>query len=135
MHTIHKKRGALIRRAENIPIESEPGNAGVENFLIINEMKKLFMTIAAFAAISSATSFAQEYANDSLTNVHLHEVQIVSTRATAKTPIAFTNVSKEELQKQNTGLDLPFLLLNTPSVITTSDAGAGIGYTDRKSVV
>ncbi len=92
-------------------------------------MKKLFMTIAAFAAISSATSFAQEYANDSLTNVHLHEVQIVSTRATAKTPIAFTNVSKEELQKQNTGLDLPFLLLNTPSVITTSDAGAGIGYT------
>ena len=64
-----------------------------------------------------------------MNNVELHEVQIVSTRATSKTPIAFTNISKDEIKKQNTGLDLPFLLLSSPSVLTTSDAGTGIGYT------
>ena len=91
-------------------------------------MKKIVLTVAAFAAASGIV-YAQEIVNDSLQNVNLQEVQIVSTRATAKTPVAYTNVSKEDIQKQNTGLDLPFLLLNTPSVLTTSDAGAGIGYT------
>ena len=91
-------------------------------------MKKYVLTVAFMVATSSIV-FAQETAKDSLKNVNLQEVQVVSTRATAKTPVAFTNVTKDEISKQNTGLDLPFLLLNTPSVLTTSDAGAGIGYT------
>ena len=91
-------------------------------------MKKYVLTVALMVATNSIV-FAQETANDSLKNVNLQEVQVVSTRATAKTPVAFTNVTKDEISKQNTGLDLPFLLLNTPSVLTTSDAGAGIGYT------
>lgn len=66
---------------------------------------------------------------DSLKVVNLQEVQVVSTRATQKTPVAFTNVSKETLRKQNFGLDIPFLLTATPSVLTTSDAGTGVGYT------
>ncbi len=56
-------------------------------------------------------------------------MQVVSTRATAKTPVAFTNVKKEQISKQNFGQDIPFLLSTTPSVLTTSDAGAGVGYT------
>ena len=91
-------------------------------------MKKYVLTVAFMVATSSIV-LAQETAKDSLKNVNLQEVQVVSTRATAKTPVAFTNVTKDEISKQNTGLDLPFLLLNTPSVLTTSDAGAGIGYT------
>jgi iron complex outermembrane receptor protein len=43
--------------------------------------------------------------------------------------VAFTDVKKEELRKQNYGVDLPFMLSTTPSLLTTSDAGAGIGYT------
>ena len=66
---------------------------------------------------------------DSLKVVSLQEVQVVSTRATQKTPVAFTNVSKELLRKQNFGQDIPFLLTTTPSVLTTSDAGTGVGYT------
>lgn len=73
--------------------------------------------------------FAQHASTDSLQQVALEEVQIVSTRATAKTPVAFTDVKKEQIAKQNFGLDIPFLLTSTPSVLTTSDAGAGIGYT------
>ncbi len=59
----------------------------------------------------------------------LQDVIVTGTRATESTPTTFTNVSEEEIQKQNLGQDLPFLLNWTPSVVTTSDAGAGVGYT------
>ncbi len=61
--------------------------------------------------------------------VGLQEVEVIATRATAHTPVAYTNLSKEQLKKANTGVDMPYLLTFTPSVLTTSDAGAGIGYT------
>lgn len=60
------------------------------------------------------------------------EVLIFATRASDKTPTTFTTVSKEELQKQNFGQDLPLLLNWTPSLVTTSDAGNGIGYTGMR---
>ncbi|HEY3430465.1 MAG TPA: TonB-dependent receptor, partial [Cyclobacteriaceae bacterium] len=56
------------------------------------------------------------------------EVIVYATRANEKTPTTFTNVSGRALQKQNFGQDMPFLLNWTPSLVTTSDAGAGIGY-------
>ncbi len=57
------------------------------------------------------------------------EVLVTATRASDKTPTTFTTVSKTTLQKQNFGQDMPMLLNWTPSVVTTSDAGNGIGYT------
>jgi iron complex outermembrane recepter protein len=50
------------------------------------------------------------------------------------TPLPFTrtDISKTELQKQNLGQDLPILLNFTPSVVTTTDAGAGVGYTGMR---
>lgn len=57
------------------------------------------------------------------------EVVIYATRANGKTPTTFTTLDKQTVQKQNFGQDLPFLLNWTPSVVTTSDAGAGVGYT------
>src|SRR5690606_17349941 len=57
------------------------------------------------------------------------EVLVTATRASDKTPTTYSTVSKEELEKQNHGQDLPFLLNLTPSVVVTSDAGAGVGYT------
>jgi iron complex outermembrane recepter protein len=57
------------------------------------------------------------------------EVIISATRASDKTPTTFTSINKRSIQKQNFGQDLPFLLNWTPSVVTTSDAGAGVGYT------
>lgn len=56
-------------------------------------------------------------------------VVITATRATDKTPTTFTTVDRKSIQKQNFGQDLPFLINWTPSVVTTSDAGTGIGYT------
>ncbi|MBD0255479.1 MAG: TonB-dependent receptor, partial [Cytophagales bacterium] len=57
------------------------------------------------------------------------EVIVTATRAGENAPIAFTNVDKAELARRNFGQDLPFLLNETPSVVVTSDAGAGVGYT------
>ena len=44
-------------------------------------------------------------------------------------PITQTQINKAELSKQNLGQDLPYLLNYSPSIVSTSDAGAGIGYT------
>ncbi|MFT4032906.1 MAG: TonB-dependent receptor [Siphonobacter sp.] len=57
------------------------------------------------------------------------EVVVSATRANQRTGMAFTNVGAEAIQKQNLGQDLPVLLNFQPSMVTTSDAGAGVGYT------
>ena len=59
----------------------------------------------------------------------LNDVNVNALRATEKTPVAFTNISKSEIEKGNLGQDLPYIISLTPSVVTTSDAGAGVGYT------
>jgi iron complex outermembrane receptor protein len=59
----------------------------------------------------------------------LNEVNVNALRATEKTPVAFTNISKSEIEKGNLGQDLPYIISLTPSLVTTSDAGAGVGYT------
>ncbi|WP_319482071.1 TonB-dependent receptor [uncultured Draconibacterium sp.] len=58
------------------------------------------------------------------------EILISATRAGNKTPVAYSNVSNDEIAKRNMGQDIPFLLNLTPSFVTTSDAGAGVGYTN-----
>ncbi|ADV43182.1 TonB-dependent receptor [Bacteroides helcogenes] len=85
--------------------------------------------IAACLLTAALGVCAQTQTKDSLRVVNLDEVEIISTRATSSTPVAFTNISKEQLKKQNFGQDIPYMLTFTPSVLTTSDAGAGIGYT------
>ena len=57
------------------------------------------------------------------------DVFVSATRADESSPITYTNVEAEEIEKRNLGQDVPYLLQSTPSVTTTSDAGAGIGYT------
>ena len=90
-------------------------------------IKKLF--IASCIAFSF-TSVAQTQEQDSVfIKKQLKEVQVNALRATDITPVSFSNISKQELEEQNLGQDLPYLLSFTPSVVSTSDAGAGIGYT------
>ena len=59
----------------------------------------------------------------------LDEVLVKSVRATSAIPVTFTNFSKEEIAKRNLGQDIPVLLNYLPSVVSSSDAGAGVGYT------
>ncbi len=57
------------------------------------------------------------------------EVNIIATRAGDKSAMAYSDLGKADIEKQNLGEDLPYLLNLTPSVVVTSDAGAGVGYT------
>lgn len=58
------------------------------------------------------------------------EVTVRATRAGENVPIAFTQIDGEELQKRNFARDIPYLLTMTPSLVATSEAGTGIGYTN-----
>ncbi|MEQ9307227.1 MAG: TonB-dependent receptor, partial [Marinoscillum sp.] len=57
------------------------------------------------------------------------EVIVYATRANDKTPTTYTNISNKEIEERNLGQDIPFVLKYTPSMVVTSDAGNGIGYT------
>ena len=61
--------------------------------------------------------------------INLDEVLVSAVRVKPSSPVTHSNVSKEDLQNRNLGQDIPILLNYLPSVVTTSDAGAGIGYT------
>ncbi len=90
-------------------------------------MRKFFMMTALTVAMTTQAADI-----DTLKSVALQNVEVVSIRATRKTPVAFTNMSKEQLKAVNHGKDIPFLLSLTPSITMTSDAGNGIGYTSLR---
>jgi iron complex outermembrane receptor protein len=77
--------------------------------------------------VSSSLVFAQSK-NYSDTSV-LSPLEIISLRANSITPVAKTDLRKSDIEQMNTGVDLPFILQQTPSVVANSDAGNGIGYT------
>ena len=96
-------------------------------------MKRKKLTAATLLGIASFGVCANNVAQtDTLESVELKELSVVATRANEKTPIAFTNVTSEELAKKNIGQDIPYLLSMTPSVISTSDNGLGVGYTSLR---
>ena len=82
-----------------------------------------------FFILFSLFSFSQEAQKDTTKVNTLNDVIVSSVRAKDKNPITFTNVSKQELAPRNLGQDIPILLNYLPSVVTTTDAGNGIGYT------
>ncbi|MDM8004321.1 MAG: TonB-dependent receptor [Bacteroidota bacterium] len=60
------------------------------------------------------------------------DVIVRGSRAGARTPVAYSTVGAEELRERDMTRDMPFLLALTPSVVETSDAGTGIGYTSLR---
>ncbi len=87
---------------------------------------KTFFTITLFFLTFALFAQDKTYKKDT---IKLEEVLLTATRASKKAPIAFTIITKKELETKNLGQDLPIMLNQMPSVVTTSDAGAGVGYT------
>lgn len=92
-------------------------------------MKNLFLFLTLLVLSVSANAQQNQTKQDSTKTEKLDEVLVNAVRVDADSPITHSNVSKEELAKRNLGQDIPILLNFLPSVVTTSDAGAGIGYT------
>lgn len=90
-------------------------------------MKHLSIVVIAFLGFYVTAQNTQQ--SDTTKTEKLEEVLVKAVRVDAKSPITHTNLSKEEIAKRNLGQDIPVLLNFLPSVVTTSDAGAGVGYT------
>ncbi|MCD6178313.1 MAG: TonB-dependent receptor, partial [Bacteroidales bacterium] len=58
------------------------------------------------------------------------EIIVSAVRVSGKSPATYSELSKKEIQERNNGKALPFILNTSPSVVVTSDAGAGVGYTN-----
>ena len=65
----------------------------------------------------------------SLHDLMINEVTVQGTRIEENTPTTYTTITKEEIEKTNLGQDMPYLLQQSPSMVVSSDAGAGVGYT------
>ncbi|MEY4085440.1 MAG: hypothetical protein RL074_1227, partial [Bacteroidota bacterium] len=96
-------------------------------FLLFKTSRKQLF-VSSFL-LFSLTTFAQEKPKDTTQVNQLDEVLVSAIRATSKTPVSFSNLSKKEIQTRNLGQDIPILMNYLPSVVTTSDAGNGVGYT------
>ncbi len=89
--------------------------------------------LSFFLFLNASVLLAQEpnaqTVKDSLSTISLEEVLLTGIRAKEDIPVTFTNLSRQDLAPRNLGQDIPILLNYLPGVVTTSDAGAGIGYT------
>ncbi|MEH6770323.1 TonB-dependent receptor [Maribacter arcticus] len=93
-------------------------------------MKLSIFAITACFTLSMGLQ-AQEQEADSLEGqkVVLDEVFVSAIRVTKESPVTFSNLTKEDIKPRNLGQDIPVLMNFLPSVVTTTDAGAGVGYT------
>jgi iron complex outermembrane receptor protein len=91
-------------------------------------MKKILFTALGMCFFSAVAQENQTIIDTTKTE-KLDEVLVRSVRVQADSPITHSNLSKEELAQRNLGQDIATQLNFLPGVVTTSDAGAGIGYT------
>ncbi|MDA3928902.1 MAG: TonB-dependent receptor [Prolixibacteraceae bacterium] len=106
------------------------------NFELKNVPEKTYILKASFIGYVTYQKEIQLKTNLKI-NIELEEdavlteeVFVQATRAGRKTPVASSTISKEEIAKNNLGQDIPYLLNTTPSFVSSSDAGAGVGYTN-----
>lgn len=91
--------------------------------------KTLFQSLFLTTACISTIAHAQEkQLKDSIQQATLNEIVLSAVRADEKTPIAYANLSKKDLSQRNLGQDIPTMMSYMTSVVTTTDAGNGIGY-------
>lgn len=85
------------------------------------------LLLSIIFSLLSFYSFSQ--VKDTTKVNQLDEVLVSAVRVTSKTPVSFSNLDKKEIKFRNLGQDIPILMNYLPSVVTTSDAGNGVGYT------
>lgn len=95
-------------------------------------MKKSFfqplVTIALSISVITNSNAQEEQIKDSIQQTALNEIILSAVQIDNKTPIVYNNLSKKDLAGRNIGQDIPTMMGYLPSVVTTTDAGNGIGY-------
>ena len=92
-------------------------------------MKNYILYLALIVVAYSPLLAQKNQLQDSTQTQNLDEVLVKAVRVQPNAPITHSNVTKKDIEKRNLGQDIPVLLNYLPSVVSSSDAGAGIGYT------
>ncbi|MDO4708179.1 MAG: TonB-dependent receptor [Porphyromonadaceae bacterium] len=92
----------------------------------------LLLMLSGYALMSSSSVVAGTIDADTLSVRTLQELSVVGVRADKRTPMSYSNLDKKDIARDNLGKDIPFLLQGLPSVVQSSDAGTGIGYTSLR---
>ncbi len=121
----------LVRPDEKKVDVNSDGSFSLDNIMLGEKQLEFFapgfdLKVQYFRLTTSDTSLLVQLF---LKSKQLEDVTIIATRSGDKSPTSFTNLDKKQLQRNNFGQDLPTLLETTPSAVSTSDAGTGIGYT------
>ena len=137
MGVVKDEKGKALNGAnvtlENTYLKTSTGSYG--EFKFANLRKGNYTLMVTFVGYSNFSKEVILNADENMGVVmpqatHLTEEVLVSaTRAGQKSPVAYTNIGKDEIRKSNVGMDIPYLLNYTPSFVATSDAGNGVGYT------
>jgi len=113
--------GNTISNEEGVfELRTKPGKHSVR---ISNVGYRTLDTAIDFSAEHMVTILLQRI------DLFMQPIEVRAIRAGEKMPFTHTDVSKKEIEKNNLGQDLPFILNQTPSVVINSDAGNGVGYT------
>lgn len=96
------------------------------NTITFKKIRKNLLYLGSIVSLS--TVYSQEIDTLKTQNATMEEVLITAIRNHKSTPVTFTNYSQEEFKSRNLGQDIPSLINFLPSVVTTTDAGAGVGY-------
>lgn len=136
--TVYDKQDGKVLQGANLILEKTGKNAvsdGMGNFSISNIRAGSFTLQVSFMGYAR-TNLSIKLNRDTTISIMMEpaailaeEVNVTATRAQEKYPVAFTDITAKQIQPQNMGKDLPFLIQNSPSTVVTSDAGTGIGYT------
>lgn len=92
-------------------------------------MHTFYHRLWCLAACAAPAIASAQTADTTIAPQQLAPVEVRGLRAGANSPFVTTELSSRDIRKLNLGQDIPFLLQYTPSVVVTSDAGTGIGYT------
>ncbi|MDE6374875.1 MAG: TonB-dependent receptor plug domain-containing protein, partial [Alistipes sp.] len=84
------------------------------------------------SAVRAESSSDPAHPEDSLRMYRLQEIEVTATRATRSTPVAYSQLSREEIARNSYGLDIPSVLALSPSMIATNETGIGIGGTSMR---
>lgn len=97
-----------------------------------SQKAKAFYLVSIIFILFSVISYSQEKPKDTTKLKQLDDVFVSAVRVTNKTPVTFSNLTNKDIQYRNLGQDVPILMNFLPSVVTTSDAGNGVGYTGMR---
>ena len=132
MGTVYDANSRPLEGANVVLVGTDLGDTANEAgaYSMISVPAGSYELIASFIGYSSVTKSIVVGEEDVMTHfilevggLALSDVEVLASRASDKTPVAYTNVTKEEFETRLGSQDIPMILNTTPSVYATQQGG------------